>query len=129
MGAKNIAIVTLEQIAPFPFDRVKAEMSKYRNVDPGDGVHPGEYVWVQEEPKNMGPWFYVKPRFVTTAREGVDADVVMRYVGRRAAASPATGYAKLHAAEQSELLKVAIAGYDDANWSVHRPSGLLGHQT
>jgi len=129
LGLKNVAIVTLEQIAPFPFDRVKEEFEKYKNVDIGDGVHPGDVVWCQEEPKNMGPWSYVRPRFVTTAREGMNWDMVMRYVGRRAAASPATGYAKVHAAEQEALTNSALLGYDDEGWSKARPSKLLGHQT
>eukprot|EP00931_Biecheleriopsis_adriatica_P036232 TRINITY_DN2087_c0_g1_i1.p1 TRINITY_DN2087_c0_g1~~TRINITY_DN2087_c0_g1_i1.p1 ORF type:complete len:1043 (-),score=295.32 TRINITY_DN2087_c0_g1_i1:39-3167(-) len=129
LGLKNVAIVTLEQIAPFPFDRVKATMEKYPNVDVGDGVHPGQVVWCQEEPKNMGAWSYVRPRFVTTAREGLAKDMVMRYVGRRAAASPATGYPKLHAAEQDAIAQEALVGHDDASWTVQRPSSLLGHQT
>jgi len=128
-GLKNVAIVTLEQIAPFPFDRVKKMMEMYPNVDVGDGLHPGNVVWCQEEPKNMGAWSYVRPRLVTTAREGLEKDVVMRYVGRRAAASPATGYPKMHNAEQEALVQEALLGHDDASWSVQRPSSLLGHQT
>jgi 2-oxoglutarate dehydrogenase E1 component len=129
LGIKNVAIITLEQIAPFPFDRVLEVFEKYKKVDIGDGVHPGNVCWVQEEPKNMGCWSYVRPRFVTTAREGMDYDLVMRYVGRRAAASPATGYAKVHHAEQEALVKEALLGHDDENWAKHRPSKLLGHQT
>eukprot|EP00928_Gymnodinium_smaydae_P023468 TRINITY_DN19360_c0_g1_i1.p1 TRINITY_DN19360_c0_g1~~TRINITY_DN19360_c0_g1_i1.p1 ORF type:complete len:1054 (+),score=296.15 TRINITY_DN19360_c0_g1_i1:362-3163(+) len=129
LGLKNVAIETLEQIAPFPFDRVKESLEKYKNVDYGDGVHPGSVVWCQEEPKNMGAWFYTKPRLVTTLREGLEKDVVIRYVGRRASASPATGYAQVHNAEQEALIKEALLGHDDASWTVQRPSGLLGHQT
>jgi len=129
LGLDNAAICTLEQIAPFPFDRVLQEMSKYPNIDYGDGVHPGNCLWCQEEPKNMGPWTYVKPRMVTVCREGLKKDVVIRYVGRRAAAAPATGYAKVHAAEQDAIVKEALLGHDDENWKVQRPAGLLGHQT
>lgn len=60
-------------------------------------------------------------------------DLVMRYIGRRAAASPATGYPKLHNAEQEALIREALLGTSDAraedNYSVQRPSPLLGHQT
>jgi len=129
LGLKNVAIVTLEQMAPFPFDRVKEVFDQYKNVDIGDGLHPGNVVWCQEEPKNMGPWSYVRPRFVTCAREGMNYDLVMRYVGRRSAASPATGYAKVHAAEQEALVNDALLGYDDEGWTRARPSKLLGHQT
>ncbi|CAE7940743.1 ogdh, partial [Symbiodinium necroappetens] len=47
LGLKNVAIVTIEQLAPFPFDRVKQVMATYKNVDAGDGVHPGQFVWCQ----------------------------------------------------------------------------------
>jgi len=129
LGLKNVAICSLEQIAPFPFDRVKTIMEKYSKVDVGDGLHPGNIIWCQEEPKNMGPWSYVRPRFVTTAREGLNHDMVMRYVGRRSAASPATGYAKVHVAEQEALVTQALVGHDDQDWQVQRPSKLLGYQT
>lgn len=128
LGLKNVAIVTLEQIAPFPFDRVREVFEQYKNIDIGDGVYPGTVVWCQEEPKNMGPWSYVRPRFVTCAREGMNYDLVMRYVGRRSAASPATGYAKVHAAEQEALTTEALLGHDDEGWTKARPSKLLGHQ-
>ncbi|OLP85191.1 2-oxoglutarate dehydrogenase, mitochondrial [Symbiodinium microadriaticum] len=62
LGLKNVAIVTIEQLAPFPFDRVKQVMANYKNVDAGDGVHPGQFVWCQ----------------VTTAREGFDTDLWAR---------------------------------------------------
>jgi len=129
LGLKNVAIVTLEQLAPFPFDKVEEQLKLYPKVDIGDGVHPGNIVWCQEEPKNMGPWSYVRPRFVTCAREGLDQDMVMRYVGRRAAASPATGFHKLHVAEQEAVIAEALVGHDDESWAVQRPSKILGHQT
>eukprot|EP00438_Fugacium_kawagutii_P001085 Skav236108 [mRNA] locus=scaffold1166:382662:391729:+ [translate_table: standard] len=93
LGLKNVAIITLEQLAPFPFDRVKQVMEKYSHVDVGDGVHPGQ--------------------LVTTAREGFHKekpalDLVMRYIGRRAAASPATGNPKLHNAEQEAVLREGL---------------------
>ena len=52
----NIAIVTLEQIAPFPFELVQELATKYSQA---------EMVWVQEEPQNMGAWAFVEPRFAT----------------------------------------------------------------
>jgi len=129
MGLKNVAIVSVEQIAPFPFDRALEQFKIFKNVPQGDGVTPGNVIWCQEEPKNMGCWFYVKPRMVTTFREGLDADVVIRYVGRRAAASPATGYAKMHVAEQESVVNEALLGEGPDPSGKHRPTGLLGHQT
>eukprot|EP00746_Dinoflagellata_sp_MGD_P001864 gnl/MRDRNA2_/MRDRNA2_103542_c0_seq1.p1 gnl/MRDRNA2_/MRDRNA2_103542_c0~~gnl/MRDRNA2_/MRDRNA2_103542_c0_seq1.p1 ORF type:complete len:1180 (+),score=256.97 gnl/MRDRNA2_/MRDRNA2_103542_c0_seq1:123-3662(+) len=125
-SANNIAIITLEQIAPFPFDQVVEEMTKYSNVDHGDGIAAGSIVWCQEEPKNMGAWAYVRPRLVTSAREGMDSDTVIAYVGRRAAASPATGLAKLHAAEQSAVVSEALFG--SVGDGKDRGSMLLGHR-
>jgi len=129
LGLKNVAIVRVEQIAPFPFDRALEQLKLYPNVDLGNGVTPGNVIWCQEEPKNMGAWFYVKPRLVTTYREGLQKDVVVRYVGRRAAASPATGYAKIHAVEQDTVVKEALLGDAPDQSGKQRPTGLLGHQT
>ncbi|KAE8280667.1 2-oxoglutarate dehydrogenase-like, mitochondrial [Larimichthys crocea] len=53
---KDVAIIRLEQISPFPFDLVRAEAEKYANA---------ELVWCQEEHKNMGYYDYVRPRFLT----------------------------------------------------------------
>eukprot|EP00746_Dinoflagellata_sp_MGD_P001394 gnl/MRDRNA2_/MRDRNA2_102624_c0_seq1.p1 gnl/MRDRNA2_/MRDRNA2_102624_c0~~gnl/MRDRNA2_/MRDRNA2_102624_c0_seq1.p1 ORF type:complete len:1088 (+),score=229.01 gnl/MRDRNA2_/MRDRNA2_102624_c0_seq1:63-3326(+) len=125
----HIAIVSVEQIAPFPFDRIIEEMEKYPNVDHGDGIHPGDVVWCQEEPKNMGSWTYVKPRLVTAAREGLDKDTVPFYAGRRAAASPATGLAKLHTMEQNAVVQEGLTGQDILGDVRDRSSALLGHHT
>ncbi|CAK0888618.1 unnamed protein product [Prorocentrum cordatum] len=100
LGLTNVALVTVELIAPFPFDKVRDQMKLYSNVQRGDGVYPGNIIWCQEEPKNMGAWAYVRPRMVCVAREALGAALVLRFVGRRAAAAPATGLGKLHAMEQ-----------------------------
>mmetsp|Transcript_57119 Transcript_57119/g.122876 ORF Transcript_57119/g.122876 Transcript_57119/m.122876 type:complete len:1087 (+) Transcript_57119:110-3370(+) len=128
LGLTNVAIVTVEMIAPFPFDKAKEEMKLYDGVDRGDGVHPGDIIWCQEEPKNMGAWAYVRPRIITVAREALGMDLVMRYVGRRASAAPATGIGKLHTAEQEAIVKEALIGGKLEDGS-SRPSALLGHQT
>ena len=51
-----VAIVRLEQIAPFPFHAVAEEMEKYPNA---------QFLWTQEEPKNMGAWYFVQDRWVS----------------------------------------------------------------
>jgi hypothetical protein len=56
-GIQDTSFVRLEQIAPFPFDMVAKSIREYPNA---------ELVWVQEEPRNMGAWSYIKPRFDTT---------------------------------------------------------------
>ena len=67
---KEIAIATVEQICPFPFDLVMEECNKYRDA---------ELAWCQEEHKNQGAWTYVQPRF-QTAIGGYDKRVT--YCGR-----------------------------------------------
>ena len=78
----NVAIVRIEQLAPFPFEAVLQELQKYSNA---------RIVWAQEEPKNMGAYFYAKPRLETCLREMNDGRSEVVYAGRKASASPATG--------------------------------------
>ena len=62
-GITDIAVARIEQISPFPFDLVKRHAENFPNA---------EIVWAQEEPKNQGPWGYVRPRIETSLRE-IDA--------------------------------------------------------
>jgi 2-oxoglutarate dehydrogenase E1 component len=99
-GIKDVAIVRLEQFYPFPVKNLKAAIEAYTNA---------EVVWCQEEPENNGGWTFVDRRI-----EGVltclnNAAKRPRYVGRAAAASPATGLAKVHAAEQAALVNEALS--------------------
>ncbi len=67
-----------------------------------------EVVWCQEEPRNNGSWFFVEP-FIEEALKCADkAPMRARYAGRKAAASPATGIAKRHLAEQGALVADAL---------------------
>ena len=88
---KDIAIIRLEQLHPFPKKQVMAELKKYKSA---------EILWVQEEPENMGTWSFILRVF----RE-VKKDVI----SRKAAASPATGFAKVHAKEQQDIVDQAFA--------------------
>ncbi|CAH4019918.1 unnamed protein product [Pieris brassicae] len=88
---KDIAIVRLEQISPFPYDQLKSEIAKYPNA---------QLVWSQEEHKNMGSWSYVEPRFRTLLRNQKQ----ISYNGRATAASPATGSKAAHNKELKNLL-------------------------
>ncbi|XP_037299477.1 2-oxoglutarate dehydrogenase, mitochondrial isoform X6 [Manduca sexta] len=88
---KDIAICRLEQISPFPYDQVKAEVAKYPNA---------QLVWSQEEHKNMGSWSYIEPRFRTLLQNQKQ----ISYNGRATAASPATGSKAAHNKELKNLL-------------------------
>jgi len=90
-GAMNVAIVRMEQIYPFPKLQVQEQLQRY----PGSA----DVAWVQEEPRNMGAWHFMRDRF----------DRTLRYIGRTESASPATGSYKRHQAEQQEILDAAFA--------------------
>ena len=89
-------LVRIEQLYPFPVKHLGKVLKKYKNA---------EYFWCQEEPMNMGGW--------NTARHYIDRTLEIiqvkgekvKYIGRNAAASPATGNLNKHLAEQKEILE------------------------
>uniref|UniRef100_A0A8C1HXP8 2-oxoglutarate dehydrogenase-like, mitochondrial n=1 Tax=Cyprinus carpio carpio TaxID=630221 RepID=A0A8C1HXP8_CYPCA len=91
---EDVAIVRLEQISPFPFDLIKAEVEKYSNA---------ELIWCQEEHKNMGYYDYIRPHFLTVRSKNP-----IWYVGRDPAAAPATGNKFTHLAELKRFLDTAF---------------------
>ncbi|GBF89902.1 hypothetical protein Rsub_02606 [Raphidocelis subcapitata] len=96
----DIAIVRIEQLAPFPFDLVSRELYRY----PG-----AEMVWCQEEPMNMGAYFHIQPRMESCLRaEGRPTTGRITYAGRPPSASTATGFGQVHAQEQARLVGEAL---------------------
>ena len=91
----NMAIVRIEQLYPFPEPQLREALQGYAAV--------GEYVWVQEEPQNMGAWYFIQPYL----RHVVGQEI--HYVGRAPAASPATGLAKIHQQQQQQIISAAFA--------------------
>jgi len=89
--AKDIAIVRLEQLYPFPEKQILAILKKYKNA---------EYAWVQEEPGNMGSWQYILSFMKDTA---------ITHIARKPSASPATGFKKQHDEEQAEIIARALS--------------------
>ena len=67
-----------------------------------------EVVWAQEEPKNMGPWYFVNDRIQTATRVLNGREQRPTYVGRRTMASPADGYADVHNKEQARIVAAAM---------------------
>jgi 2-oxoglutarate dehydrogenase E1 component len=67
-----------------------------------------EVVWCQEEPKNQGYWFFIEDRLEATMAAAGVGPARPRYAGRAESASPATGLAKRHAAEQAALVENAL---------------------
>eukprot|EP01068_Selenidium_serpulae_P014363 Selendium_serpulae@DN6091_c0_g1_i2.p2 len=100
-GQHDIAIARVEQLSPFPFDRVLDNIRAYPNLK--------SVVWCQEEPMNAGPWSYVSDRLWSCLRvlnnPGIKRPL---YAGRDSAASPAVGDAKAHVAELETLVNDAF---------------------
>ena len=96
---ENVHILRVEQLYPFPSKPLKTELARF----PG-----AEVVWCQEEPKNMGAWTMVMPEIETVMAEMGLKQPRLRYVGRPAAASPATGLLRRHLKEQAALVEEAL---------------------
>ncbi len=97
-GVNDVALVRLEQFYPFPERRLADALRPYEGA---------EMVWCQEEPENMGGWSFVDRR-IERALGTLGRVQRPRYVGRDAAASPATGLARVHAAQQAALVREAL---------------------
>ena len=89
---KDVAIVRVEQLYPLPEPELRAIFKRYSGA---------EICWVQEESENMGAWRYMKSNFCP--------DTPIRYVGRVATSSPATGFKKRHEKQQEEILEQSFA--------------------
>ena len=98
-GVKDVAIVRVEQLYPFPATALTDAIRAYPSA---------EVVWCQEEPENMGAWQSVDRRIERVLGKLGNKAVRPVYVGRHAAASPATGQARVHAAEQAALVHQAL---------------------
>jgi len=95
----NIAIGRIEQLFPFPHKEVKAVIDSYPNLK--------EVVWVQEEPKNQGSWYYMQSRGTMIGALGEHH--TFGYAGRHYSASPAVGSMGLHQKQQKQLVDDALA--------------------
>jgi len=87
---KDVAIVRIEQLYPLPETEIRSIMKQYGKA---------EFVWVQEESENMGAWSFIMNRF---RKEPLEV------VARKSSASPATGFKKIHDAQQEALIKTAF---------------------
>jgi 2-oxoglutarate dehydrogenase E1 component len=99
-GDKGIQIVRIEQLYPFPTEALAKRIERMPKLE--------EVVWCQEEPRNNGGWFFVEPFVEEALAIAGKAPMRARYSGRKASASPATGLAKRHLAEQGALIADAL---------------------
>ncbi|MEM6396759.1 MAG: 2-oxoglutarate dehydrogenase E1 component [Bacteroidota bacterium] len=95
---KDVAIVRFEQVYPLAEAQIKDLAKRYAKA---------EMVWVQEEPRNMGAWTSISDQFLHSDLLGIHRK--LRYVGRDAAASPATGFKSIHEAQQKKLVEASFA--------------------
>jgi 2-oxoglutarate dehydrogenase E1 component len=96
----KVALVRLEQLAPFPSEVLSEELLRYKSSV--------SLIWCQEEPRNMGAWSFVAPKLEAVYNElGLDQKRPI-YAGRKAAPSPATGSHDQHVKEQTKLIDDAL---------------------
>jgi 2-oxoglutarate dehydrogenase E1 component len=96
-GSEDVAVVRIEQLYPLPVTQLKAIIEKYKNAK--------EFLWVQEEPENMGAWSFMMRMFTLKS---------LKFVGRNESATPATGFNKIHEFQQKGIVervfgKVAVS--------------------
>src|SRR6266508_3487195 len=92
---ENLALVRVEQLYPFPAERIRQQLDAYPNAE--------RVLWVQEEPENMGAWGYLAARFERVLGARVEV------ASRDEAAAPATGSPSIHLRQQQRLLDRALA--------------------
>jgi 2-oxoglutarate dehydrogenase E1 component len=89
-------IARIEQLYPFPKQEVSELFERFPNLE--------EVCWVQEEPKNMGPW----PVLQEYVRELAPEKVSVEYIGRHKRSSPSTGEPHIHKHEQAKIVEEAL---------------------
>ena len=94
----NVPIIRIEQLYPFPQAMIADALRKYPSA--------ADIVWVQDEPRNMGPWPFLHDRLTQLLGSGQ----TLRYAGRPTAAAPATGSHHRHEQQQQALVQQAIGG-------------------
>ena len=92
----KVIFVRLEQLYPFPAKTLANVLKRYKNA---------EFIWCQEEPKNMGAWNTMR-NYIDRTLEMINfKDINVKYIGRKASSSTATGNANKHLAQQKEILE------------------------
>jgi 2-oxoglutarate dehydrogenase E1 component len=89
---KDVAVIRIEQLFPFPEKQIRSLLKKYKTGTP--------VLWVQEEPENMGAWTYILRKYKDNIHEGIF---------RKPSSSPATGFSKVHLEEQADIVKQAFS--------------------
>ncbi|MGI9482049.1 MAG: 2-oxoglutarate dehydrogenase E1 component [Hyphomicrobiales bacterium] len=98
-GIKDIYLLRLEQLYPFPFKALVKEMGRFPNA---------EVIWCQEEPQNMGAWTFVEPNIEWVLKRVESKSARASYAGRNPSASTATGLMSQHMYELETFLNKAL---------------------
>jgi len=98
-GINDVYIMRYEQFYPFPAQSAVKELERFKNA---------EMIWCQEEPRNQGAWSFMEPNIEWVLTRIKAKHTRPTYAGRAAAASPATGLASKHKAEQAALVDEAL---------------------
>jgi len=99
-GDLGVEILRIEQLYPFPSEPLVKRLKAMPRLT--------DLIWAQEEPKNNGAWMFVEDQLERCLADAGFAGMRPQYAGRDASASPATGLAKRHAAEQAALIAAAL---------------------
>ena len=93
---KDVALIRIEQLYPFPEANLKEQLAMYHRAR--------DVIWCQEEPKNQGAWYAIQHAI----RACLSTQQTLFYAGRDASAAPAVGYTALHAEQQRVLVEEAL---------------------
>lgn len=105
-GIKDVALIRVEQLYPFPVDEYAELITRH--------AHVKEIVWCQEEPLNQGAWYQIKHRL----QEPLQSHQELYYAGRPSAAAPASGIFKIHLQQQQALVDAALGIKSEASKAV-----------
>ena len=98
-GQKDIAIIRLEQLYPFPYEETEKIFSKYKNAS--------EFIWCQEEPRNQGAWYGQRHR-LNRVLSNIGLKKEFRLMSRPPSSAPAVGQMKMHIEQQKRLISLTL---------------------
>ncbi len=99
-GIDDVYLMRVEQLYPFPVRALLKELGRFPNA---------QVMWCQEEPQNMGAWFFIRERIEWLLARLGSSQIMPLYAGRHAAASTATGMMSKHIKQQKELVENALS--------------------
>ena len=97
----EVFIIRIEQLYPFPVKTLARELKRFKKNS--------TFYWCQEEPQNMGAWNSAR-NYIEWSLDHIKAEKRdVKYIGRKPAASPASGYLKKHLAQQKEIIEKVLS--------------------